>query len=59
MSLPADQLAVPAGHRSRGRLVLVHGFTQTRSSWATTAAALNDDGYDVTIVDAPGHGAGG
>jgi 2-succinyl-6-hydroxy-2,4-cyclohexadiene-1-carboxylate synthase len=36
--------------------VLVHGFTQTRSSWDPVARLLNADGYEVVAVDAPGHG---
>jgi 2-succinyl-6-hydroxy-2,4-cyclohexadiene-1-carboxylate synthase len=36
--------------------VLVHGFTQTRSSWDPIATILNADGYEVVAVDAPGHG---
>jgi 2-succinyl-6-hydroxy-2,4-cyclohexadiene-1-carboxylate synthase len=37
------------------RLVLVHGFTQTRRSWDTLAADLMTD-HEVMSVDAPGHG---
>jgi 2-succinyl-6-hydroxy-2,4-cyclohexadiene-1-carboxylate synthase len=40
------------------RLVLLHGFTQTRRSWATVAAALGDR-FEIVTVDAPGHGASG
>jgi 2-succinyl-6-hydroxy-2,4-cyclohexadiene-1-carboxylate synthase len=36
--------------------VLVHGFTQTRSSWDPIAKVLNAGGYEVVAVDAPGHG---
>jgi 2-succinyl-6-hydroxy-2,4-cyclohexadiene-1-carboxylate synthase len=57
--LAADHLAAPPGHSPRGRVVLVHGFTQTRASWTTVAAELNGDGYDVVSVDAPGHGDSG
>lgn len=40
-----------------GRLVLVHGFTQTRASWSAIADELcHGDGYEVIAVDAPGHG---
>ena len=53
-TLPADRLTSTLGQR--GRLVLVHGFTQTRRAWAGLAAALHADGYDVIAVDAPGHG---
>ena len=37
------------------RLVLVHGFTQTRLCWGPTAAALALH-HEVVRVDAPGHG---
>jgi 2-succinyl-6-hydroxy-2,4-cyclohexadiene-1-carboxylate synthase len=36
------------------RLVLVHGFTQTRRSWDPLLPHLAD--HDVVAVDAPGHG---
>jgi 2-succinyl-6-hydroxy-2,4-cyclohexadiene-1-carboxylate synthase len=42
--------------RGRGaRLVLVHGFTQTRRSWDGTVRDLVSD-HEVVTVDAPGHG---
>jgi 2-succinyl-6-hydroxy-2,4-cyclohexadiene-1-carboxylate synthase len=37
------------------RLVLVHGFTQTRRCWGPFLDALSD-GYEIVAVDAPGHG---
>jgi 2-succinyl-6-hydroxy-2,4-cyclohexadiene-1-carboxylate synthase len=37
------------------RLVLVHGFTQTRRSWGDLAVDLSRD-HEVVRVDAPGHG---
>jgi 2-succinyl-6-hydroxy-2,4-cyclohexadiene-1-carboxylate synthase len=37
------------------KLVLVHGFTQTRRCWGPEADALADD-HEVVLVDAPGHG---
>lgn len=37
------------------RLVLVHGFAQTRACWGPFAAALADD-HEVVRLDAPGHG---
>ena len=37
------------------RLVLVHGFTQTRRSWDVVASALAAR-HDVVALDAPGHG---
>ncbi len=42
-----------AGHRPR--LVLVHGFTQTRNCWGPIATELAEDN-EVVRVDAPGHG---
>jgi 2-succinyl-6-hydroxy-2,4-cyclohexadiene-1-carboxylate synthase len=38
------------------RLVLVHGFTQTRRCWAPVDADLAAD-HEVVAVDAPGHGS--
>ncbi len=38
------------------RLVLVHGFTQTRAHWGPVANELAAD-HEVVRVDAPGHGA--
>ena len=37
------------------RVVLVHGFTQTRRSWDVVARALSPTN-DVVALDAPGHG---
>jgi 2-succinyl-6-hydroxy-2,4-cyclohexadiene-1-carboxylate synthase len=37
------------------RLVLVHGFTQTRRCWGGVASRLSTD-HEVVRVDAPGHG---
>lgn len=54
MRLAAERRAAPGS--SRGKLVLVHGFTQTRSSWDPIAKVLNADGYEIVAVDAPGHG---
>lgn len=42
---------VGAGHR----LVLVHGFTQTRRCWEPVASDLATD-HELVLVDAPGHG---
>ncbi len=38
------------------RLVFVHGFTQTGSSWKPIAAHLAANGYESIVVDQPGHG---
>jgi 2-succinyl-6-hydroxy-2,4-cyclohexadiene-1-carboxylate synthase len=56
MKLPADIYGPSGEQPRRGRLVLVHGFTQTRSSWSAVAGELSRDGYAVVTVDAPGHG---
>jgi len=37
------------------RVVLVHGFTQTRRSWGAVAERLADR-HELVLVDAPGHG---
>jgi 2-succinyl-6-hydroxy-2,4-cyclohexadiene-1-carboxylate synthase len=45
-----------AERRGHGpRLVLLHGFTQTRRCWGPVAEALAAD-HEVVAVDAPGHG---
>ncbi len=56
MRLPADIAAPPPDRQRRGRLVLVHGFTQTRLSWSTIARQLTLEGFEVFTTDAPGHG---
>ncbi|MEY2400207.1 MAG: 2-succinyl-6-hydroxy-2,4-cyclohexadiene-carboxylate synthase [Ilumatobacteraceae bacterium] len=38
------------------RLVFVHGFTQTATSFKPIAALFADDGYESVVVDVPGHG---
>lgn len=38
------------------RLVFVHGFTQTSSSWKPVAERFAADGYEAVVIDAPGHG---
>lgn len=43
------------GDPARPRVVLVHGFTQTRRSWRPLLAGLAEH-HDVVAVDAPGHG---
>lgn len=48
--------SMPPGPAPCPRLVLVHGFTQTRRSWAGVAGILAGGGYQVVTVDAPGHG---
>ncbi len=38
------------------RVVLVHGFTQTRRSWTPLVARFVADGREAVAVDAPAHG---
>ncbi|MEX0848517.1 MAG: alpha/beta fold hydrolase [Ilumatobacteraceae bacterium] len=55
-------LAGPLAARVAGqgrRLVFVHGFTQTGSSWRPIADHFADRGHEVVIVDLPGHGGSG
>lgn len=54
---------VPLHHEVDGpagapRIVLVHGFTQTRAAWGPVAEDLAVD-HQVVRVDAPGHGRSG
>src|SRR4051812_6728395 len=51
--MSGDRLSVSVTG-SGPRIVLVHGFTQTRASWAPIAARLH--GHEVVTVDIPGHG---
>ena len=52
-------MALHADRRGTGpRLVLVHGFTQTRRCWAPVDDDLASD-HAVVLVDAPGHGRSG
>lgn len=39
----------------QGRLVLVHGFTQTAVCWAPVDTMLSPD-HELVLIDAPGHG---
>jgi 2-succinyl-6-hydroxy-2,4-cyclohexadiene-1-carboxylate synthase len=43
---------------SGARVVLVHGFTQTRRSWGRVAERLTER-FELVLVDAPGHGRSG
>jgi 2-succinyl-6-hydroxy-2,4-cyclohexadiene-1-carboxylate synthase len=55
-SLPSVEAALHAEAAGQGpRLVLVHGFTQTRDCWGPLADDLATD-HEVWRVDAPGHG---
>jgi 2-succinyl-6-hydroxy-2,4-cyclohexadiene-1-carboxylate synthase len=51
----AAQRFVPDGVAA-GRLVLVHGFTQTSACWSPVDADLAAD-HELVLLDAPGHGA--
>ena len=51
----AIERRAPATAPSSGRLVLLHGFTQTRRSWDRIVEALGDR-FETVTVDAPGHG---
>lgn len=43
--------------RGRGpRVVFVHGFTQTGVSWEPIADQVAEAGFEVALVDLPGHG---
>jgi 2-succinyl-6-hydroxy-2,4-cyclohexadiene-1-carboxylate synthase len=46
---------VDARATDRGRLVLVHGFTQSSRCWSPVDDALARD-HHLVVVDAPGHG---
>ena len=49
-------MSLHAERRGTGpRLVLVHGFTQTRRCWGPEVDALATD-HELVLVDAPGHG---
>lgn len=43
------------GARDAPTIVFVHGFTQTANSWKPIAAELASRGYQVIVVDLPGH----
>jgi 2-succinyl-6-hydroxy-2,4-cyclohexadiene-1-carboxylate synthase len=52
-------LAGPLAAQVRGagpRIVFVHGFTQTGQSWRDVAERIEALGYEVAVVDLPGHG---
>jgi 2-succinyl-6-hydroxy-2,4-cyclohexadiene-1-carboxylate synthase len=55
-SIVHTPLGPPGGvHPGVGRVVLVHGFTQTLASWAAVGKRLAER-YEVIRVDLPGHG---
>jgi 2-succinyl-6-hydroxy-2,4-cyclohexadiene-1-carboxylate synthase len=47
------------GAGQQPRVVLVHGFTQTRRCWGGLPGRLVDAGHEVMRVDLPGHGRSG
>lgn len=47
---------LPAGHRPRGQVVLVHGLGEHIGRYVHVAAMLNAAGWDVTGYDQRGHG---
>lgn len=52
-------LAGPLAARTTGtgpRVVFLHGFTQTGTSWCDIAERVAALGYEVAVVDLPGHG---
>ncbi len=54
LTLAAQRFA--AAGSDQGRVVAVHGFTQTSACWSPIDAALAPN-HDLVLVDAPGHGA--
>ncbi len=50
----AARIVAPSGP-DQGRLVLVHGFTQTAACWAPVDTMLSRD-HELVLIDAPGHG---
>lgn len=53
----AGPLAAAAlGPHTAHRVVFVHGFTQTGTSWRPIAGQVARDGHRVIVVDLPGHG---
>jgi 2-succinyl-6-hydroxy-2,4-cyclohexadiene-1-carboxylate synthase len=52
-------LAGPLAAKVQGtapRVVFIHGFTQTGRSWCDVAERVASLGYEVAVVDLPGHG---
>ncbi|MDA8058685.1 MAG: alpha/beta fold hydrolase, partial [Actinomycetota bacterium] len=52
---PVDRLAADRRGTTGPRLVLAHGFTQTRGAWGPVADDLAND-HRLVLVDLPGHG---
>jgi 2-succinyl-6-hydroxy-2,4-cyclohexadiene-1-carboxylate synthase len=56
VSEPAGDPTAEPGTEGTPRVVLVHGFTQSASSWREITAQLEADGIDVLAWALPGHG---
>ena len=56
-AIPATDALGLAVHRlgAGPRIVMLHGFTQTRSCWGPIAEDLATD-HELVLIDAPGHG---
>jgi pimeloyl-ACP methyl ester carboxylesterase len=50
------RLAAPAGGETRGQVLLVHGWTGRAAFMQGFAPALLREGFDVVLIDLPGHG---
>jgi 2-succinyl-6-hydroxy-2,4-cyclohexadiene-1-carboxylate synthase len=48
--------AAGGGRGAGARILLVHGFTQTLTSWDEVASYLEKEAFEVVRVDLPGHG---
>jgi 2-succinyl-6-hydroxy-2,4-cyclohexadiene-1-carboxylate synthase len=54
--LAAQRFSPNSPTAAAGRIVAVHGFTQTSACWSPIDAELAAD-HELVLVDAPGHGA--
>lgn len=50
--LAAQQFGDPHAHK----LVFLHGFTQTSTSWKPIAEQIASQGFHTVVIDLPGHG---
>lgn len=53
---PADAKRVDPYGRPKAPILMLHGGAQTRHAWTRAARHLSGQGYEVTTVDARGHG---
>jgi len=58
-SLRVDGYPLAEGAKSRGVVVLLHGFAEHRRRYGHVAAHLNEQGYHVLAGDLRGHGESG